>query len=295
MKKRDFLTLSDLTLTEHRQLRDRAKALKTLRVQRERVETLRGRSLGLFFEKSSTRTRVSFEAAIQQLGGSAVTLPMGDSQAARGEPLEDTARVLARYLDALVFRTSSGERLRAFARAATVPVINGLSDDAHPVQLLADLLTVEEHLGDLPGRTVAFIGDCNSNMAFSWIEAAGLFGFRLRLACPKGYRPAAPGTAELFGEPQTAARGADVLVTDVWTSMGQEAENAVRRAALADYRIDAPLLAVADPRCIVLHCLPAHRGEEITTEVLEGPNSAVFDEAENRLHAQKALIELLLA
>jgi ornithine carbamoyltransferase len=297
--KRDFLTLADLSLAEHRQLLDRAKALKDSRRARKREESLRGLTLGLLFEKPSTRTRVSFEAAMFQLGGAALALPLQDSQLKRGETVEDTARVLSRYCDGLVFRTFGDDRLAAFARAATVPVINGLSEGAHPVQLLADLMTVEERLGTLRGRRVAFIGDGSSNMASSWIEAAAIFDFRLVVAAPPGYRPRNEGALdtgriEITSDRLVAGKGAEVLCTDVWTSMGDETEAQRRREALKDYFIDEALLTRSDPRSIVLHCLPAHRGEEITAEVLEGPRSAVFDEAENRLHVQKALLEKLL-
>jgi len=298
--KRDFLTLSDLSLAEHEQLLTRARALKRSRLERKLESSLRGLTLGLLFEKPSTRTRVSFEAAMFQLGGAALALPLQDSQLKRGETVEDTARVLSRYCDALVFRTFGDDRLLAFAQAATVPVINGLSAGAHPVQLLADLMTVAERFGELRGRRVAFIGDAASNMALSWIEAASLFDFTLSLAAPPGYRPppetvaASGGHVQLCADRRAAAQRAEVLSTDVWTSMGDEAEAQHRREDLKDFFIDEPLVAQADPRCIVLHCLPAHRGEEITAGVIDGPHSAVFDEAENRLHAQKALLEKLL-
>jgi ornithine carbamoyltransferase len=297
--KRDFLTLSDLSLAEHRQLLDRAKALKAARRTRKQVETLRGLTLGLLFEKPSTRTRVSFEAAMFQLGGAALALPLQDSQLKRGETVEDTARVLSRYCDGLVFRTFGDDRLTAFARAATVPVVNGLSEGAHPVQLLADLMTVEERFGELRGRRVAFIGDGASNMTSSWIEAAQIFDFSLSVAAPPGYQPrperlTGSARVEVVADRFAAAKGAEVLCTDVWTSMGDEAEAQRRREALKDYFIDDALLAQSHAKSIVLHCLPAHRGEEISTEVLEGPRSAVFDEAENRLHVQKALLEKLL-
>ncbi|GAC1343220.1 MAG: ornithine carbamoyltransferase [Myxococcales bacterium] len=298
-RKRDFLALSDLSIEEHRSLLARARELKALRARGQPVTTLAGRTLLLLFEKHSTRTRVSFEAAIQQLGGGAVTLPLQDSQLSRGEPLEDTARVVSRYVDCIMFRTHGDDRLHSLARAATVPVINGLSDGGHPVQLLADLLTVEERLGQIAGKTVAWIGDAASNMALSWIEAAPLFGFALRIAAPDGYRPprarleGARGHATLVS-PAEAAAGADVVTTDVWTSMGQEAESAKRRADLASFCVDDALMARTRPGAIFLHCLPAHRGEEVTASVIDGPRSAVLDEAENRLHAQKALLEQLI-
>jgi ornithine carbamoyltransferase len=298
-RKRDFLALSDLTLAEHQKLFARARELKALRARGQPVSTLQGRTLLCLFEKSSTRTRVSFEAAVQQLGGGAVTLPLQDSQVSRGEPLEDTARVVSRYVDCIMFRTFGDTRLQTLAAAATVPVINGLSDGGHPVQLLADLLTIEEHLGALAGKTVAWIGDGASNMALSWIEAAGIFGFSLRIAAPEGYRPDAARLKQGRGRavltsPVQAADGADVVTTDVWTSMGQEAESARRRAAFAAYCVDEAMMARASPRAIFLHCLPAHRGEEVSAAVIDGPQSAVLDEAENRLHVQKALLEQLI-
>ncbi len=294
--KRDFLQLSDLSPEQHRSLFRRAHELKAKRRLGEPVTTLQGRSLLLLFEKASTRTRISFEAAIGQLGGNAITLPTADSQIARGETLEDTARVASRYVDAIMFRTHGDDRLRAFARAATVPVINGLSDGGHPVQVLADLFTVEEKLGEVEGKTVAFVGDCASNMALSFCEAAPIFGFRLRLAAPEGYRPPAAALrgALVTGEAAEAVAGADVVVTDVFVSMGQEKEAKARMKALSGYQVDEKLLAAAHRHAIVLHCLPAHRGEEITAGVIDGRQSAIFDEAENRLHVQKALLEHLI-
>jgi ornithine carbamoyltransferase len=287
--KRDFLQLSELSAEERRSLFARARVLKHRR-QRGQVESsLAGRCLALVFEKPSTRTRLSFEAAMVQLGGSAHVLPQSESQMSRGEPLADTARVVSRYVDAIVLRTSLDERLREFARAATVPVINGLTDVAHPVQVLTDLFTIEERLGAVKGKTVVFVGDGLSNMARSFAEAAPLFDFTLRVAAPQGYAP--PGA---FADPARAVAGANVVVTDVWTSMGQEAESERRRQAFRGFCVDDALVARAEPEAIVLHCLPAHRGEEITDAVLEGPRSAVWDEAENRLHVQKALLELLL-
>lgn len=294
--KKDFLQLSDLTRDEHRALFRRAHELKAKRRAHEPVQTLAGRSLLLLFEKASTRTRISFEAAIGQLGGSAVTLPTQDSQIARGETLEDTARVASRYVDAIMFRTHGDDRLRAFAQAATVPVINGLSDGGHPVQILADLFTVEEKLGSVQGKKLAFIGDCASNMALSFCEAAPIFGFELRLAAPEGYRPPAAALqgARVTGDAGEAAQGADVVITDVWTSMGQEKEAAARKAALSGFMVDERMLKRAASHAVVLHCLPAHRGEEISAAVIDGPQSAILDEAENRMHVQKALLEHLI-
>ncbi|MGZ6143319.1 MAG: ornithine carbamoyltransferase [Myxococcales bacterium] len=290
--KRDFLTLSDLSREEHAALFRRARELKA----NPRQRTLEGRSLLLLFEKASTRTRISFEAAIGQLGGHAITLPTADSQIARGETIEDTARVASRYVDAIMFRTHGDERLKAFAAAATVPVINGLSDGGHPVQILADLFTVEEKLGAVAGKRLAFVGDCASNMALSFLEAAPIFGFELRLAAPRGYWPPASAMrgAHIDTDIGMAVDGADVVITDVWTSMGQEKEAKARLKAFKGYCVDEDLVARAKPGAIVLHCLPAHRGEEITAGVIDGPQSAVFDEAENRMHVQKALLEHLI-
>ena len=292
--KRDFLELSDFTAAEHAALFRRARELKETRRRGEVVSTLAGRTLLLLFEKHSTRTRLSFEAAIGQLGGSAVTLPMQDSQISRGESLADTGAVASRYVDAIMYRTFGDDRLRELARAATVPVINGLSDGGHPVQLLADLFTVEERLGSLGGKVVAWVGDGASNMALSWIEAARLFGFTLRISAPEGFRPIRGSGFELVADPREAVRGADVVTTDVWISMGHEKEAAARRKAFAGYCVDEALLSRAKPSAIVLHCLPAHRGEEISAGVIDGPQSAVLDEAENRMHVQKALLEALI-
>jgi ornithine carbamoyltransferase len=260
-------------------------------------------AVGLIFEKASTRTRVSFEVAAQQLGAHALMLSAKDTQLGRGEPVKDTARVLARYLDAMVVRTYAHAKLEEMAAYADVPVVNALTDASHPCQVLADLLTVSERFGsDALSRgdlEVAWIGDGN-NMANSWLESCALLGFTLRLACPEGYDPdplllsRAAGKAKLVRSPREAARGAHVVNTDVWASMGQEAETEERERRFQGFIVDRALMEAADPGAIVLHCLPAHRGEEIADDVLEGPRSAVFDEAENRLHAQKALLELLL-
>ena len=292
--KRDFLSLLDFAAEEYAALFRRARELKEARRRGEVVETLAGRTLLLLFEKHSTRTRLSFEAAIGQLGGTAITLPMQDSQVSRGESLADTGAVASRYVDAIMYRTFGDDRLREMARASTVPVINGLSDSGHPVQLLADLFTVEERLGSVRGKVVAWVGDGASNMARSWIEAAPLFGFTLRISAPEGFRPGKAAGFELVGDARDAVRGADVVTTDVWISMGQEKEAAARKKAFAGYCLDEALLARAKPSAIVLHCLPAHRGEEITAGVIDGPQSAVLDEAENRMHVQKALLEMLI-
>ncbi|OJT21987.1 ornithine carbamoyltransferase [Archangium sp. Cb G35] len=298
--KRDFLTLADRTEAEYEALFKRTHALKTSRKRKEVVTTLAGRHLVSVFEKSSTRTHLSFEAAMYQLGGTVTTLTAGSSQIARGETIEDTARVISGYADCIMFRTFGDDRLTAFAKASQVPVINGLSEGGHPVQILADLFTVEERLGTVKGKTIAFLGDCASNMGRSFVEATRFFGFNLRLGCPEGYRPSAELLAQagarvhVTADAAEAVKGADVVVTDVWTSMGQEAESAKRMKDLHDYQLNEALLAKANPGAIVLHCLPAHRGEEITGGVIDGPQSAVWDEAENRMHVQKALLEQLI-
>ena len=296
--KRDFLRLADRSLEEYRALFKRARELKQRRREHLLDNSLAGRTLVLIFEKPSTRTRLSFEAAMSQLGGSALTLNASDSQLGRGETIEDTARVVSRYGDVIMLRTFGDDRLRQFAAAATVPVINGLSDDGHPVQLLADLFTIEERGKTLEGKSIAFLGDGASNMARSWAEAAPIFGFSLRIGAPPSYRlPEAEvrgGPVRLTGDPAEAVAGADIIATDSWTSMGQEAEAQKRRRQLRDFRVDEALVAKAKRDCIILHCLPAHRGEEITDQVIDGPRSAVFDEAENRLHVQKALLEQLM-
>jgi ornithine carbamoyltransferase len=300
--KRDFLRLTDLSRAELVELLERAAEWKL--IGKRGPHPLAGRAVGLVFEKASTRTRVSFAVACSQLGASEMMLSPRDMQLGRGEPIRDTARVLSRYLDALVVRTYAHEKLEELARWATVPVVNALTDASHPCQVLADLLTVAERLGhDRVARgdlVVAWVGDGN-NMANSWLEAALLLGFELRIACPPGYGPdpelvrRVGARALLVDSPAEAMRGAQVVNTDVWASMGQEAEVEERRRAFRDYIVDRRGMALARPDAVVLHCLPAHRGEEIEEEVLEGPQSAVFDEAENRLHAQKALLEFLLA
>ena len=299
--KRDFLRLTDLSRSEVLALLERAAEWKLL--GRSGPRPLQGAMLGLIFEKASTRTRVSFEVAAWQLGGSAMMLASRDTQLGRGEPIKDTARVLARYLDGLVVRTFEHEKIEEMARHADVPVVNALTDSSHPCQVLADLLTISERFGhDAVARgslEVAWVGDGN-NMSNSWLEACAVLGFGLRLACPPGYDPdprllaRAGSRARLVRSPREAVAGAQVVNTDVWASMGQEAEAEQRRRAFQGYLVDRALLEAAAPGAIVLHCLPAHRGEEIAEDVLEGPQSAVFDQAENRLHAQKALLELLM-
>lgn len=300
MTLRHFLSFADLSGAEVRQIIQRAVELKReTRAGVHHDHILRGKVLGMIFEKSSTRTRVSFEVGMRQLGGSALFLSPRDTQLGRGEPIEDTARVLSRMVDCVMIRTYEHDKIQRFANFSSVPVINGLTDLEHPAQLLADLQTYTEHRGDIRGRRVAWIGDGN-NMCNSYILAARQLGFTLAAACPEGYDPdpeirAAGGSAlELVRDPHKAARGADLVVTDVWASMGQEEEKSARRQAFAGFFVDSTLMARARPDALFMHCLPAHREEEVSTEVLEGPQSVVWDEAENRLHAQKALIEFLL-
>jgi len=260
----------------------------------------KGRVLAMVFEKSSTRTRVSFESGMAKLGGHAIFLSPRDTHLGRGEPVEDTARIISRMADAIVVRTFEHERLEKFAAHSLVPVINALTDHQHPCQLLADIQTYVEHRGDIAGRTVVWVGDGN-NMCNSFIEAAERFDFTLRVAAPPGYEPdvefvAASGArVELFHDAREAVRDTDLIVTDVWASMGQEEEQARRLADFSGFQVDAQLVSEARPDALVMHCLPAHRGEEISAEVLEGPASVVWDEAENRMHAQMALVEFLLA
>jgi ornithine carbamoyltransferase len=298
--KRDFLAIPDFDTGELYEILELAHGLKR---GDARDRPLAGRTLAMIFEKSSTRTRVSFEVGMYQLGGHALFLSSRDIQLGRGEPIRDMARVMSRYVDGIMIRTFAHETVEELASFSTVPVINGLTDLLHPCQVMADLMTVQENFGsDLSGRKIAWVGDGN-NMANSWLNAAYRFGFELRLACPEGYRPdaglleRARGGAEILltDDPRQAVAGAEVVNTDVWTSMGQEAEVAAREQAFAGYHVDAGLMATAAGDAIFLHCLPAHRGEEVSDEVIEGPQSRVFDEAENRLHAQKALMVRLMA
>jgi ornithine carbamoyltransferase len=264
---------------------------------------LRGRVLGLVFDKHSTRTRVSFEAAMNQLGGSVIYMSSGDMQIARDEPVRDTARVLSGYIDALAIRTYSQELIEEYARYADIPIINALSDRHHPCQVLSDLLTIIEHKGGWEGLKIVWVGDGN-NVANSWINACAVLGFHLVLACPEGYRPDADvlaaaqaggaGTITVAADPAEAVRGADVLYTDVWASMGQEDERAERLKAFAGFQLDRAMVSKAAADAVVMHCLPAHRGEEITDEVLEGDRSIVWDQAENKLHMHKAILKTLI-
>lgn len=294
-----LLKISDLTKDEIHGLLQRALLLKKRLKRGIPHAPLRGKVLALVFEKSSTRTRVSFEAAMSHLGGSSIFISQKDSQLGRGEPVKDTARVLSGYADAIVVRTFGHDIIEEYARYSKAPVLNGLTDSHHPCQVLADMLTVVEKKGSYAGITACWIGDGN-NMANSWIEAAGILGFELRLACPEGYLPddgllkkAVSSGAKVFISKNIddAANGADVLSTDVWTSMGQEAGEEKRKKAFKGYQINARTLKLAKKDVMVLHCLPAHRGEEITEDALEGPNSAVWEQAENRLHIQKAILE----
>ncbi len=296
---RHFLSLTDLTPDELRGLLRRADELKAMHRAGELYMPLRGKVLGMIFEKSSTRTRVSFEAGMAQLGGSALFLSPRDTQLGRGELIEDTARVLSRMVDCVMIRTFEHAKVEVFAAHSSVPVINGLTDQFHPCQLLADMQTWFEHRGDITGRTVVWVGDGN-NMCHSYVSAAKLLDFRLRIACPAGYDPdprvlaTALERCEIVRDPWAAVAGADLVVTDVWASMGQEEEQARRRLDFASYQVTQELLATAAPGALFMHCLPAHRGEEVAAAVIDAPDSVVWDEAENRLHAQKALLEFLL-
>jgi ornithine carbamoyltransferase len=300
MKPRHFLTLNDLSPEELRALITRASELKAWQREGRLHQSLTGKVMAMVFEKSSTRTRVSFEAGMAQLGGHAMFLSPRDTQFGRGEPIEDSARVLSRMVDIIMIRTYEHEKIELFAKYSNAPVINALTDQYHPCQLLADMQTWFEHRGDIRGATVAYIGDGN-NMCQSYINAAKQFGFTLRVAAPPGYLPqasvvqAAGNAVELVDSPLEATDGADLVVTDVWASMGQEDEQAKRAQAFAGYQVNAQAMAVAHKEALFMHCLPAHRGEEVTADVIDGPQSVVWDEAGNRLHAQKALIEFLLA
>jgi ornithine carbamoyltransferase len=298
MPKRDFLAISDFSRDELGRLFDLAARMKA---GSYRERPLAEKTIALIFAKSSTRTRVSFEVGTIELGGHPLFLSSRDIQLGRGEPIRDMARVLSRYVDGIMIRTFAHADVEELARFATVPVINGLTDLLHPCQVLADLLTMREAVGGWEGKTVAWVGDGN-NMANSWMHAAGVLGFELRLACPEGYEPdrgifernKALTRILITEDPEEAVAGAHVVTTDVWASMGQEAEAEGRRQAFLGYQVDGALLRLADPKAIFLHCLPAHRGEEVTEEVLEGPQSRVWDEAENRLHVQKALLAMLM-
>lgn len=298
--KRDFLTLQDLSLEELDTILRRAVELKASKDAN--LCPLIGKSIGLLFEKASTRTRVSFQVGIYQLGAQAIYLNPNEIQLGRGETIEDTARVLSRYLHGIIIRTFAHETIEDFARNATIPVINGLTDLHHPCQVLADLMTIKEKRGTLKGIRLAYIGDGN-NVANSLIEASAMTGFELIIACPDGYEPdraiyesaiSQGAKVKILRSPEEAVRDADVLYTDVWVSMGQENKEVKKKKSFEGYQLNRSLLSLAKPDAIVMHCLPAHRGEEITDDVIDSPQSVVFEQAENRLHTQKALLELLL-
>ena len=310
-KKRDLLSLADLQTEDIHRLFQRATQLKAHQragAPREASQTLKGRTLAMIFEKPSTRTRVSFEVGMYQLGGHALFLSSRDIQLGRGEEISDSARVLSRFVDGIMVRTFAHANVETMAQHATVPVINGLSDDYHPCQILTDLFTYQEHRGSIAGHKVAWVGDGN-NMAHSWILAAARMGFHLRLACPTNYGPdpliiakakqeiektGSQGSITLLHHPHKAVVGANLVTTDTWTSMGQEKERKRRLRAFANYCVDKSLMREAREDALFMHCLPAHRGEEVTAAVLEGPQSVVWDEAENRLHVQKAIMEWLM-
>ena len=297
---RHFLTLNDLSREELLALLKRASELKVLQRNGTAHGALTGKVMAMIFAKSSTRTRVSFEAGMTQLGGSAMFLSPNDTQMGRGEPISDTAKVISSMVDIVMIRTFAHADVELFATYSSVPVINALTDDYHPCQLLADMQTWIEHRGDVQGKTVCWLGDGN-NMCQSYINAAKILGFHLKIACPEGFEPStklmdeAQGYATIEHDPRRASEGAHLLVTDVWASMGQEDEARMREQALSNYQLNQELLDLADTEALYFHCLPAHRGEEITAELMDNPKSVIWDEAENRLHAQKALIEFLLS
>jgi len=295
---RHFLQLRDFAPDELAWVFERARVIKERFKRYEFYQPLRDRTLAMVFEKASTRTRVSFEAGMYQMGGSVIHITTGDSQLGRAEPIEDTARVISRMVDIVMIRTYEQSKIERFAQYSRVPVINGLTNEFHPCQILADIYTWIEHRGPIAGRTVAWIGDAN-NMAYTWIQAAQLLDFHVNVSTPPRYaldpRLAPPGPHfSVMADPMAAARGADLVTTDVWTSMGFEAENEARRAAFAGWQVDEAMMDAARPNALFMHCLPAHRGEEVSSGVMDGPQSVVWDEAENRLHAQKALMEYLL-
>lgn len=297
---RHYLRFGDLSREEYDYLFERSRLLKQKFKSYQTYHPLHDRTLAMIFEKSSTRTRLSFEAGIHQLGGHAVFLNTRDTQLGRGEPIEDAAQVISRMVDVIMIRTFGQDIVARFAAHSRVPVINGLTNEFHPCQVLADIFTYHEHRGPITGRTVAWVGDAN-NMSYTWIEAAAILGFKLNISTPPGYRldpalvPDNAGDAyQVFDDPRDACRDADLITTDVWTSMGFEAENEARKKAFADWCVDAEMMALARPDAVFMHCLPAHRGEEVSADVIDGPQSVVWDEAENRLHVQKALMEFLV-
>ena len=296
---RHFLTLSDVSTEECQNLIERGIEIKSVLQKGELYQPLQGKVLAMIFEKSSTRTRVSFEAGMAQFGGHAIFMSPEGTQLGRGEPVEDTARVLSKMVDAIMIRTFEHEKIECLAKYASVPIINGLSDTYHPCQLLADMQTYYEHRGSIEGKTVAWLGDGN-NMCHSYINAARLYGFHLRYACPEDYLPSekivnsVSDCVEYFSDARAAVKDADLVVTDVWASMGQEQEADERAGVFAPYQVNAELMALAKDDALFMHCLPAHRGEEVTADIIDGHQSVVWDEAGNRLHAQKALLEFLL-
>ena len=296
---RHFLTLMDFSSNELKTMTDRAVVLKNMQKSGEIYEPLKNRMLGMIFEKSSTRTRVSFETGMVQFGGGALFLSPRDTQLGRGEPIEDSARVLSQMVDIIMIRTFEHEKLEKFAQYSSVPVINALTDMYHPCQLLADMQCYQEHRGSIAGKTVTWIGDGN-NMCHSYINAARQWGFKLNIACPEGYDPdsevfnSAGDHVEIIRDPMAASSHSDLIVTDVWTSMGQEEEQVRREVAFKGYFVDDKLMAQANNDALFMHCLPAHRGEEVSASVIDGQQSVVWEEAGNRLHAQKALLEFLM-
>lgn len=296
---RHFLTLLDLEPAELDWVINRAIELKKMQHAGEIYEPLKNQVLGMIFEKSSTRTRISFEAGMTQFGGSAIFLSSRDTQLGRGEPIEDSARVMSRMVDAIMIRTFEHDIVEKFAQYSKVPIINALTDDYHPCQLLADMQTYVEHRGSIKGKTVTWVGDGN-NMCHSYINAARQFDFKLNIACPEGFNPhqslldANADRVQIIRDPKKAAVNSDLIVTDVWASMGQEEEQKERELKFADYQVNKELMDIANPDALFMHCLPAHRGEEVSAEVMDNVDSVVWDEAENRLHAQKALLEFLM-
>ena len=295
-----YLQFADFRAEEYAYLFERAATIKTRFKNYEKYTPLVDRTLAMIFEKASTRTRVSFEAGMYQMGGSVVHLTTESSHLGRNEPVEDTAKVISRMVDLVMIRTYEQAKIEAFAAHSRVPVINGLTNEYHPCQILADVFTCIEQRGAIQGKVVAWVGDGN-NMAATWLQAADILGFTLHVSTPSGYEidPAAAGVKradciKTFRDPHEACKGADVVTTDVWTSMGQEAENSERVTAFADWCVDREMMAAAKPDALFMHCLPAHRGEEVEAEVIDGPQSVVWDEAENRMHVQKALMEYLL-
>ena len=295
-----YLQFKDLRAEEYAYLFERTAIIKRRFKNYEKYQPLVDRTLAMIFEKASTRTRVSFEAGMYQMGGSVVHLTTGDSQLGRAEPVEDSARVISRMVDIVMIRTYEQSKLERFAAHSRVPVINGLTNEYHPCQILADIFTYIEQRGSIQGKTVAWVGDGN-NMANTWLQAADILGFTLHVSTPSGYEiepkmagVANPACVKTFRNPFSACEGAHLVTTDVWTSMGYEAENEARQLAFADWCVDAQMMAVAQPDALFMHCLPAHRGEEVEAEVIDGPQSVVWDEAENRMHVQKALMEYLL-